>query len=194
MRTVDHSRDAVILEAALDVLAETGYTGMTVDMVAARAKAGKATLYRRWSTKAELVLEALARLPRPPIEEIPDTGSLRGDFAAADRLQYPEDGDRRLRIMAGVMSMLADDERLADAANAVVVEPWVDLNRLLLTRAIGRGEIPATTDVEGLSWVVPAMATYRVAVQRKPIPPEYVAGLIDGVLLPALGLSARDPG
>ena len=59
-RKRDHTRDPEILDAALDVLAETGYDGMTIDMVAARAKAGKATLYRRWSSKTELVLDAVA--------------------------------------------------------------------------------------------------------------------------------------
>ncbi len=50
-RKRDHTRDAVILDAALEVLAEVGYTGMTMDMVAVRAKAGKGTVYRRWSSK-----------------------------------------------------------------------------------------------------------------------------------------------
>ena len=198
-RKIDRSRDPDILDAALDVLAETGYAGMTVEMVATRAHAGKASLYRRWASKADLLLDALTRLPSPQLDDVPDTGSLRGDFNEAAARRAPEDGERRLRIMAGLMSMVAEDTRLADAANDVAVEPWVEFNRLLLTRAVGRGEIPATTDIETLARVVPSMATYRVAVQRKPIPPDYVAGLIDTVLLPALGLSAAptsatDPG
>ena len=68
-RKRDHTRDPEILDVALDVLAETGYDGMTIDMVATRAKAGKATLYRRWPSKADLVLDAVAcmkgRRPRP---------------------------------------------------------------------------------------------------------------------------------
>ena len=59
-RRRDHSRDPEILDAAIDVLAETGFDGMTIDMVAARAKAGKATIYRRWPSKADLVLDAVA--------------------------------------------------------------------------------------------------------------------------------------
>jgi len=192
----DHSRDAVILDAALEVLAEAGYTGMTVDMVAARAKAGKATVYRRWDSKAQLVLDAIARLDlaRPPADQLPDTGSLAGDFRALTVSFGTEDEARRLRVMAGLVSMLADDEGLADRANAAVVEPWVEVNRVLLRRAIARHEISSTTDVETLAWVVPAMATYRVCVQRKPIQTGYVAGLIDTVLLPAVGLTATDPG
>lgn len=193
-RPRDASRDHVILDAALDVLAESGYAGMTVDMVAARAKAGKATVYRRWPSKAQLVLDAVGRLNSELLElDLPDTGTLRGDLMALAGEEGPDE-ERRLRVMVGLMSMLDDDERLADAANAAVVEPWVEVNRTFLTRAVGRGEIPATTDIETLAWVVPAMATYRVCVQRKPIPGRYVATLIDTVLLPAVGLSATAPG
>src|SRR3954470_17199318 len=83
-RKRDHTRDPEILEAALDVLAETGYDGMTIDMVAARAKAGKATVYRRWSSKAELVIDAVACMKRGDLDEanLPDTGTLRGDLVA----------------------------------------------------------------------------------------------------------------
>ena len=83
-RKRDHTRDPEILDAALDVLAETGYDGMTIDMVAARAKAGKATLYRRWASKPELVLDAVACMKAKDLEldALPDTGTLRGDLVA----------------------------------------------------------------------------------------------------------------
>lgn len=195
-RKRDASRDAAILDAALDVLAETGYTGMTVDMVAARAHAGKATVYRRWSSKAELILEAVSRLDATGLapEDLPDTGTFAGDMHALAGTESSTDDQRRLRVMTGLMSMLDDDDALAEAANAAVVEPWVNANRILMQRAVGRGEISATTDIETLAWVVPSMATYRVCVQRRTIPPSFVANLIDTVLLPAVGLSATDPG
>ncbi|HEV7622960.1 MAG TPA: helix-turn-helix domain-containing protein, partial [Amnibacterium sp.] len=67
-RKRDHTRDPEILTAAIDVLAEVGYERMTVDMVAARAKAGKATLYRRWPSKADLVIDAVARMTKGDID------------------------------------------------------------------------------------------------------------------------------
>src|SRR3954468_4364669 len=102
-RRRDHTRDAEILDAAIDVLAETGYDGMTVDMVAARAKAGKATLYRRWPSKPDLVLDAVACLKRDDLNlaALPDTGSLRGDLVAMIRPPSIRDGERKLKIMAG---------------------------------------------------------------------------------------------
>src|ERR1700679_672658 len=77
-RHLDASRDAALRDAALELLAEIGYDRLTIDSVAARAHASKTTIYRRWSGKAELVVDALNCLKdsRP----VPDTGSLSGDL------------------------------------------------------------------------------------------------------------------
>lgn len=189
-RPRDHTRDPAILDAALAVLAEHGFVGMTVDMVATRARAGKATVYRRWPTKTDLVLDALGRLNehRADPDGHPDTGSLRGDLAAALASGPSEDGQRRLGVMAGLTSMLADHADAAERANREVVEPWVDVHRVLLRRAVARGEVPASIDVEELAWVIPSMVTFRACVQRRPVEAAWVASLVDGVLLPAVGL------
>ena len=83
-RKRDHTRDPEILAAALEILAETGFDGMTIDMVATRAKAGKATLYRRWPSKNELVIDAVACMKQADLDQsrLPDTGTLRGDLVA----------------------------------------------------------------------------------------------------------------
>jgi AcrR family transcriptional regulator len=189
-RRRDHSRDPEILAAAIEVLAETGYDGMTIDMVAARAKAGKATLYRRWSSKAELVIDAVACMKRGDIDlaNLPDTGTLRGDLVAMIKPHAIEDGERKLRIMAGLMSMLSRDPGLAEAVNAAIVEPRAAVNRVLMRRAADRGEISADCDIETLSLIAPSMAAYRVLVLKKPVNREFLISLIDGVLLPAVGL------
>lgn len=192
-RKRDHTRDIAILDAALDVLADTGYAGFTIDAVVERAGVGRATVYRRWASKEALVVDALGRLDAETVgrREPADTGSLAGDLRAELASHPEQDDDRRLRIMAGVTSLLGEHPALADAANAAVVEPWVELNRVLLRRAAARGELAPGADIETLAWVVPAMATYRVGIQRKPIPTGYVAQLLDEVLLPAAGVSAR---
>jgi AcrR family transcriptional regulator len=188
-RKRDASRDAAILDAALAELAESGYAGMTTDAVAARAGVGKAAMYRRWPSKAELALDAVARLDGASIdpEAIPDTGSLRGDLRAMLTRQGDVDDERRLRVMVGLASMLADDERLA----AAITGPWVDANRTIIQRAIARGEIAATTDVETMAAIIPTLVTFRVSIQRLPIPPSYVGMLLETVLLPALGVDDR---
>src|SRR6478736_5746758 len=151
-RKRDHTLDPEILDAALDVLAETGYDGMTVDMVAARAKAGKATVYRRWSSKAELVLDAVACMKGndPDLQSPPDTGTLRGDLVALVKTPSIREGERKLKVMAAIVSMIARDPDLAAAAQAALVEPRASANRIIFQRAVDRGEIPADSDLDTL--------------------------------------------
>lgn len=187
-RKRDHSRDAEILDAALDVLADVGYIGLTIDMVAARAHAGKGALYRRWPSKAELVLDAIGHMKRNQvdIEHLPDTGNLRDDLLGLFKPQSIEEGERRLKIMAGLASLLSHDQTFAEAGNAAIVEPWANAHRLFMQRAIDRGEIPATADIDTLSQVIPSIAAYRALIQRKPFDRNFLVTMVDSVLLPAL--------
>lgn len=187
-RKRDPGRDAAILDAAIEVLAESGYDGMTMDMVASRAKAGKATVYRRWSSKAELILEAVTHLKRSQVdlERLADTGTLRGDLLALFKPQSVEEADHKMRVMAGLASVLLQNPQLAEAGNAAIVQPWAVVNRLLMERALERGEISDKADIDVLSQVLPSMAAYRALIQRKPFDLEFLIALIDGVLLPAL--------
>jgi AcrR family transcriptional regulator len=144
-RKRDHTRDPEILDAALDVLAETGYERMTIDMVAARAKAGKATLYRRWASKGELVIEAVACMKQIDPAAVPDTGTLRGDLIAMIKPHALHDAEKKLRIMGGITSMLSRDPELADAAFAAIVEPRASVNRMLLQRAARSPPTPTSS-------------------------------------------------
>src|SRR6185369_837996 len=78
---MEGAREREVLLGTLDLLAELGYDRLTLDAVAARTRASKATLYRRWASKAALVTEAVALLG-PADLELPDTGSLRADLLA----------------------------------------------------------------------------------------------------------------
>lgn len=189
-RKRDLTRDPEILEAALDVLADTGYHGMTIDMVARRAKAGKATIYRRWPSKAELVIDAVAGMRKSnlPTSALADTGTLRGDLIATIKPHSIEEGDRKFQIMAGVLAMLSQAPELAEAANTAIIQPRVQANIVLMQRAIDRGEISADCDTQTLSLVTPAMIAHRILILRKPITREFLISLIDGVILPAVGL------
>lgn len=191
-RKRDLSRDAEILSAAVDVLAETGYDGMTIDMVAARAKAGKATVYRRWASKADLVIDAVACMKAGDLDpaHLPDTGTLRGDLLAMIRPHSLEDAQRKLKIMGGLLSILEREPGLSDAVTAAIVEPRASANRFFIRRAIERGEISSDCDVETLALIAPSMAAYRSLILRQPVDRDFLVSLIDGVLLPAMGLSA----
>ena len=193
-RKRDHTRDPEILDAALDILAETGYDGMTIDMVAARAKAGKATLYRRWQSKADLVIEAVACMNRTDFDpaDLPDTGTLRGDLIAMIRPHSIEDNERKLQVVGGLVSMLARDPHLVDAVEEAITKPRAALNRFLMQRAIDRGEVRADADIETISHIGPSMSAYRSLMQRKPVDREFLVSMIDGVVLPALGIAPAE--
>jgi len=186
-RKRDHTRDPQILEAALEVLAETGYDGMTMDMVATRAKAGKATVYRRWPSKAELVLEAVACMKTKEVDlaSPPDTGTLRGDLVAMVKSPTLAQSERKLKVMAGIVSMIARDPELAAAAHAALVEPRAAASRIIFERAIARGEIAADADVDTLCVIGPAMMSYRALMLGLPINREFSISVIDAVILPA---------
>ena len=187
-RKRDHTRDADILDAAIAVLAEIGYDRMTMDMVALRARAGKATMYRRWPSKAELVLEAIAHMKGNQVDhdDLPTTGNLRDDLLALFKPQSFEDEQLKMRAMAGLSSMLSQHREFAEAANAAIVEPWAAVNRLLISRAIERGEVAAVVDVDTLAQVIPSMSAYRTLILRKPLDRAFLTSMIDAVLLPAL--------
>ncbi|MGW2091768.1 TetR/AcrR family transcriptional regulator [Promicromonospora sukumoe] len=192
-RKRDHTRDPEIMDAALEVLSESGYDGMTIDMVAARAKAGKATVYRRWSSKAELVLDAVACMKQGEIDldDLPDTGTLRGDLVAMIRTPSMRDGERKLKVMAGIVSMIARSPELAAAAQEALVEPRASVNRIFFQRAIDRGEIPADVDVEKLCLIGPALVSYSVLMLGRPVDRDLLVENIDKVILPAAGVRAE---
>lgn len=187
-RKRDPSRDAAILDATLEVLAEVGAASMTMDMVAARAGAGKATIYRRWPSKTELVIDAVARMKRRQVdlERLPDTGTLRGDLLGLFKPLSLEEQERKLKIMTGLASLLSQDQVLAEAANNAVVQPWADAHIALMRRAVERGEVAACADIGTLSQVIPSMAAYRTLVQRRPIDLAFLVSMIDGVIMPAI--------
>jgi AcrR family transcriptional regulator len=193
-RKRDHTRDSDILEATVDVLAEVGFDGMTIDMVAARAKAGKATLYRRWTSKSELVIDAVSCMKGRDTapEALPDTGTLRGDLVAMIKPHSIEDGAKKTRVMAGIVSLLAKEPELAQAAHAAIMEPRARANRLFLQRAIDRGEIAPVGDLGTIAMIMPSMIAYRVLMLHEPVDREFLLSVIDGVLLPAVGVRGAD--
>jgi AcrR family transcriptional regulator len=186
-RKPDPSKDAALLDAAIEIVAEVGYDGMTMDLVAARAGSTKSALYRRWSSKGDLTLAAVARMQQAEIDlaTLPDTGTLRGDLLALTQHYGSDEGQLKLRMMAGLSSLLERDPGLVDAAHSVITEPWVEVCRLMIQRAVDRGEAE-TDDVETVARVVPSMTSDRVLVRRQPVDRDFFVGLIDAVVLPAV--------
>ncbi|WP_165759590.1 TetR/AcrR family transcriptional regulator [Rathayibacter oskolensis] len=188
-RPYDRSSDALILATTLDLLAERAYERVTLDDVATRTGKAKTTLYRRWPTKDALVLAAIRSIGRPPeIDLLPDRGSLRSDLLAVIDSPWLGGADRRSSIFAGLMVAARSSGSLADVIRAEVTEPYVEIYRRLLERAIDQGRVPRETTerVAVLAEVIPAMSTHRLGAGSEPLRRDFFVSVLDDVVLAAL--------
>ncbi|RZS87144.1 TetR family transcriptional regulator [Motilibacter rhizosphaerae] len=178
-------RHEAICRAALEVVAEDGYDRMSMDAVAARARASKATIYRHWAGKRDLVLDAL-HLRGPSCVVVPDTGTLRGDILAT--LGMVDTGTMRedMLLVSGVLRALAGVPEIADAVREQILEAKRDLSRTLVSRAVARGEVPPDADPDVFHVVAPALVFFRVTVLGQPVDEEFLTYVTDDVLIPLL--------
>jgi AcrR family transcriptional regulator len=187
-RPFDHSGDALILATSLDLISERVYERVTIDEVAARTGRAKTTLYRRWPTKDDLVLAAIRSIGRPPeIDQPPDRGNLRADLLAVIDSPWLGGPDRRVLIFAGLASAARSSAALAETIRLEVTEPYVEIYRQILERAISTGDAPETlaARVPLLAELIPAMSNHRLNASGGPIPRAFFVSLIDDVLIPA---------
>ncbi|XDD46706.1 TetR/AcrR family transcriptional regulator [Leptospira sp. WS39.C2] len=186
-RKRDPSLDISILKATLEMLAEEGFDGMTMDQIATKVGTGKAACYRRWPSKVKLVKDALIWMNRNQLEleKIPDTGSLRNDFLALLKPHSMEEANAKLRILGGLGTFWLDEE-IEKKGITEIFGPWMEVNRTLMQRAMDRGEISKKANVELVCKVMNSMATYRALIERKPPDKNIFIALIDQVVMPAL--------
>jgi AcrR family transcriptional regulator len=138
-----------ILEAASDLLLEHGLSSISMDAVADRAGASKATIYRWWPSKELLALDALFSEWETGQPETRDTGSLAGDLLALTRPWMHRLAAKPYgRVIAALLTRSQSDPEFAEAYRARFVQPRRDEGRLVFVRAIERHEIPADTDIE----------------------------------------------
>lgn len=182
---VEGDREAEILDAALDLLSSSGYDRLTMDAVATAAKASKATLYRRWDTKAELVVDALMRAKGAPQLEPLDTGTLRGDLIGLACNHGGISDERVLAVMASVMTALQHDVEFADAFHERFLSVKLQQSREIYERAQRRGEIPADANLEILTSTLAAVILHRAFVLRLPVDDETVSRIVDEIVIPA---------
>lgn len=191
-RHLDTSRDDALRAAALKLLAEIGYDRLTVDAIAACAGAGKATIYRRWSGKAELVVDALTC--QKQLLLAPDTGSLRGDLAALAHSKEKSDSKLDSEVMIGLVSALPHDQELRDVFRERLVQPHVATLTEIFDRAVARGEIAPIKNLETVISIIPALVLHSLLI-RGEIPDQcYFEMVVDDVILPLVfaGTSATE--
>jgi AcrR family transcriptional regulator len=185
---------AAIFDATLAELAETGYSRLAMERVAARAGASKASLYKRWPNRAELVVAALRHQHGEP-EPAPDTGNLRDDVLTLLRL-----GAARLDGIFGeaVRGLMAETLTDPDRTATVRANMFTNRDRLMreiLDRAAARGDIRPAVVTPQLAGLAPALVDHYFLMHGAPIPNDVLTGIVDNVLLPLLTTAARaDPG
>jgi AcrR family transcriptional regulator len=179
-------REAELYAAVLDLLREVGYDALTMDAVAARTKSSKATLYRQWGGKAELVVRAMRHQKRAHVPV--DTGSLRDDFHAMVTREDDCHMEQNSALMRGLAMAMHGNPDLLHAFQELVIEPEVQEMRRVLQRAVDRGEIrpdnPAMNYV--LHMLVGAFAA-RTLIDELPPTQAFLTSYVDAVILPALG-------
>lgn len=179
--------ERAILDATLEQLGTGGWSAVTMEGVAAGARTGKAALYRRWSSKADLVAEAL-RDGLPELGGIADHGSVREDLyrlcvRMRDVMRSPA-GEALRAVLHECDHTHAD--RFRDVIWKGLHEPAHRLIRELVDRGIERGDVRPDATSPMVSDVIPAMLMYRAKVCGSEWPDSEIAEMIDGLVVPML--------
>lgn len=182
-RPRDASRDDALRQAALEVMAEVGYRALTMDAVAARARAGKATIYRRWESKLDLVIDTCTQLATQNLAA-PDTGSLAGDLreflsSFAAFLSGPIG-----KAAQALVGELPHEPELAAAFRETFLISQRDVLRGIMDRAAERGELKADAPRGMAVEIAGAALIYRLMLTGDPLDEPFVEKVVEQVLLP----------
>lgn len=177
-------REAELLAVTLRLLQQHGYDGLTVEAVATEAKSSKATVYKRWPTKADLVVAAFIEGARF-LAIAPQTGSLREDL-----LRIGASACRHTREHTSTMRAVLTEISRNPAMNAAIqdefVRPRILMMGDILAAAVQRGEIDAAVVNDELFDLLPGYLTFRSLISGHPPTVETVRMLVDDVLMPSL--------
>ncbi|NNN33095.1 TetR/AcrR family transcriptional regulator [Streptomyces sp. S3(2020)] len=181
-------REAELYAAVLELLREVGYDALTMDAVAARTKSSKATLYRQWGGKPELVVKAMkSQKPGGSISDV-DTGTLRGDLHTLVSREDDCAMERNSDLMRAMAMAVHGNPELMKAFRELLVEPEMDEFKKVMQRAVDRGEVRA--DCPALDYIIHMMVgafATRTMIDQLPPTQSFLTSYIDAVVLPALG-------
>lgn len=177
--------EQAIYAAALSEMSAHGLDAMTMEGVAAKARTGKASLYRRWSSKEDLVLEAVG-CAMPALEDIEQsTGSLRDDLLGVLRRMLTFVQGPNGALVRGLIGAADVDHPLRLMARTRLIEPRLHLLRRLIEQAIERGEARSGSATLPLAQVGPALLLYRFMLLGH-VADDDVLEIVDEVVLPLL--------
>lgn len=179
--------ERAILDAALEQLSTVGWSGLTMEGVAARAQTGKAAVYRRWPSKEDLVADAL-QAGLPTLEVAADHGSIREDlFQLCLRVRdamYSRSGFALRSVL--YECDIATAERFHGVIVRGIVEPSNRLFREVVRRGVTRGDVRPDVTGDLVFDVIPGLMMYRSKVCGSELPDGDIADMIDQVMVPLL--------
>jgi AcrR family transcriptional regulator len=165
------------------VLQDVGYDRLTMDAVALRARASKATLYRRWNSKLRLVIDALLTTKQAPV--VPDTGSLRGDLLTMFCGLGGVTDHEAVGVFASVITAVGRDPEFAHAFRTEIIGPKIAASQEIWERAKARGELRPDADLSLLEPALAGIVLHRVFLMGEEPTDELVARVVDQIILPA---------
>jgi AcrR family transcriptional regulator len=182
---IEGDREAEVLDATIEMLLDVGYDRLTMDAVARSARAGKATLYRRWSSKQSLVVDAVSRSRHAVLLAPADTGSLRSDLLALFCGTHGIASHPSTRVIGAVLTALQTDPDFAREFRAQFLAPKLGLMQAIYARAAARGELAPGVDPALVGPALPGILLHRSFLLGEEITPDLVERVVDEVILPA---------
>jgi AcrR family transcriptional regulator len=177
-------RECELLAVTLRLLQEHGFERLTVDAVASEARASKATVYRRWPSKAELVLAAFIEGVRQ-VAVAPETGTLRDDLLQLGEA-CREQGYQHAGTIRAVLVEVSHSPALSAALQSQFLDQRKALMQHILQQAVDRGEIDAAALPDELWDLLPGYLIFRTIIPGQPPDSETVRRLVDDFILPGL--------
>ena len=173
--------DEAIREAAVDLFAEHGFEGFSVEDVADHAGVSKATVYRRYPSKVDLIVEAASCLAADEIT-FPDSGNLRDDVRGLARSLVETFKTSPAGRVMPVMAFERKRYPELDAGYRRFLADRKTRTRMLLQRAIERGELPPDTDVAVMGSMLVGPIFHRLMITQEPLNDAFVDALVDALL------------
>lgn len=181
-------RESELFTAVLSILREVGYERLTMDAVSARAHVSKATIYRHWPGKPQLVAEAL-RQRHFDVTPIIDTGTIRGDLLELLHTVARICVEDAPMLQAVGFAMQSNSELAEIVRTQLLPESRCNADDVI-RRAVDRGQLPpAAVDFDLIHELVPALLMTRFLAHGQPLDNEYLARVVDQILIPLLNRS-----
>ena len=174
--------ERAIYDATLAELREVGYMNLSMERVAQRARTGNASLYRRWASRAELVIDAVSSVV-PERDELPDTGSVRGDLLALLRQTCARQACPAGEVMRGVIAESLGNNRV-HAARARLADHRITQVLAILRRGAERGEVRPGAVPPVVAAVAPMLVMGFFLLRGEPATDQSLIEIVDQVMLP----------